>query len=142
MKGKILKLILIMGLGVMLQASANVTPYDSLTQKAKAQGKNLVIYFCGSDWCATCNKFKKSVLSNADVSYRLNNNFVYYVADFPQRTKLDKETTSLNNALAEKLNPKGIYPILLIADCDLKILKSMDASTTIEQLKTSLNTLK
>ncbi|NRA91498.1 MAG: thioredoxin family protein [Psychroserpens sp.] len=95
---------------------------NELMKKAQEEEKNIVIYFSGSDWCINCIKFKKNILNHTEVYQLLEDEFIYYVADFPQRTKLDKSVTIKNETLAEKLNPKGIFPLLVIADDNLELL--------------------
>lgn len=102
---------------------------SGLQARAVAENKHIVVYFSGSDWCSVCHKFKKGFLSAPMVDSLLQNHFVYYVADFPQRKKLDKETTSLNEDLAERLNPDGIFPLLVIADSALNVKQIITAKT-------------
>ncbi len=97
------------------------TTDNDLQTKAHASQKNIAIYFCGSDWCSLCNNFKKGFLSNSKVDSLLKNNYIYYIADFPQRKKLEKSIVAFNESLAEKLNPEGHFPKLVIVDEELKI---------------------
>ena len=68
----------------------------------------------------------------------LTDDFVYYVADFPQRTKLTKEIEQKNDALAGKLNSGDTFPLLVIADMDMKIIKVLSSSATAVQAQKSL----
>ena len=45
-------------------------------------------------------------------------NLEVVVADFPQRAKLAKEVVEQNEALAEKYNPKGVFPNLVLISGD------------------------
>lgn len=109
-----------------------------LQEKAKTEHKNIVVYFAGSDWCVPCHQFRESFLKMPKVDSLLSKSYVYYLADFPQRTKLDKKIEELNDNLAEKLNPEGVFPKLVIADDNLKIIsvinKSTDYGTAYNQL--------
>jgi thioredoxin-related protein len=109
-----------------------------LQTKAKSEHKNIVIYFAGSDWCVPCHQFRESFLKSAKVDSVLSKSYVYYLADFPQRTKLEKKVEELNEHLADKLNPEGVFPKLVIADENLNIIsvvhKSTDYSTAYQQL--------
>ena len=93
-----------------------------LSKQAQTANKNIAVYFSGSDWCVNCYGFKKKYLEQESIKTILDNDFVYYNADFPQRKKLAKEIVAVNEALAEKLNPEGIFPLLVIADAQLNIL--------------------
>lgn len=96
-----------------------------LGKQAQAANKNIAVYFSGSDWCVNCYGFKKKYLENESIKVILENDFIYYNADFPQRKKLAKEIVAVNEALAEKLNPEGIFPLLVIADAQLNILSTI-----------------
>lgn len=119
-------------LGLLLLLSFKTMITNHIQTKAQQEKKNIVVYFSGSDWCSVCHKFKKSFLAQSKVDSLLNNHYVYYVADFPQRSKQDKETVTLNETLAEKLNPEGVFPLLVIADADLKIKEKITAKTPVE----------
>ncbi len=125
----ILLLICFLSFGV----KAQTTTITSLQNNASQSQKNIAIYFCGSDWCSLCNNFKKGFLSNPKVDSLLKNNYVYYMADFPQRKKLQKQVVLLNEALAEKLNPEGHFPKLVITDDQLKIKAVIFQSEAFEE---------
>jgi thioredoxin-related protein len=107
--------------------------------KAKSTNKNIVVYFSGSDWCSICHVFKNEFIEQKEVTAILNTDFVYYNADFPQRRKLGKEIVANNDLLAAKLNPNGIFPLLVIADENLKIkkviLRTMGYDQSLENLR-------
>jgi thioredoxin-related protein len=137
---KSIKISLVVWLASVLLSSYYLkTNNNSLQEKAKTSQKNIVVYFSGSDWCSVCHKFKKSLLAQPKVDSLLNSNYVYYVADFPQRSKLDAATTELNEALAERLNPEGVFPLLVIADEQLNIKESITARTPESESLQKLN---
>src|SRR5690606_13651401 len=80
---------------------------SNLKSKSEAENKHIAVYFSGSDWCTNCHKFKANTLNEEAVDALLKNNFIYYTADFPQRTKLDAATHKANEFMADKLNPGG-----------------------------------
>lgn len=93
----------------------------SLQVQAKEQHKNIAVYFCGSDWCTICHQFRQGFLETPAVDSVLKDGYVYYLADFPQRKKLEASVQAFNNTLAEKLNTNGVFPLLVIADENLNI---------------------
>lgn len=117
-----MKLLILLSLfaGFGLKAS---TPAISagLQEKSKTEKKYIAVYFCGSDWCAVCHKYKKETLAIPAIDSVLTNDFIYYTADFPQRAKLAKEVVESNEFLAEKLNKGGIFPLLVITDDQFEI---------------------
>jgi|GEM_PF-3122875 len=94
---------------------------SGLQKQAVSQEKNIAVYFSGSDWCSVCKKFKSETLNVPEIDSLLKNSFIYYTADFPQRTKLDKSIVQANELLAEKLNPGGNFPLLVITDASLNV---------------------
>lgn len=89
-----------------------------LTQNGKAQ----FLVFSGSDWCKNCIVFRKQVLESAEFKEFADKNLKLTNADFPQRIQLPKDVVERNEALAEKYNPKGEFPklILLLPDGAVK----------------------
>ncbi len=112
---------------------------SDLTTKASTEKKNIAIYFSGSDWCTNCHKFKSQTLQLTEVDELLNNKYVYYTADFPQRKKLDAITTEANNFLADKLNPGGEFPVLVITDENWNILAKIYKGNEISSVIGKLN---
>lgn len=98
---------------------------EALSKDARTANKNIAVYFSGSDWCVNCYGFKKKYLEQESIKTMLESEFIFYNADFPQRKKLDKEVVLVNEALAEKLNPEGIFPLLVIADAELNVLSAI-----------------
>lgn len=114
-----------------LHTSAQENTHQTFNQsieKAKTENKKVLLYFSGSDWCAPCVKFKKQyVLTDSFIAFS-NENLVTYNADFPRlkKNQLAKEITQENEALAEKYNNTGIFPLILLLDKDGKIIKKWD----------------
>ncbi len=112
---------------------------NALQQQAKEKHKNIAVYFSGSDWCTVCHKFKNQVLNNQQVDSLLKIDYIYYVADFPQRTKQPDSLKAVNDFLAEQLNNDGTFPKLVIADDNYAVkavIKSGEnICSVIEKLK-------
>jgi thiamine biosynthesis lipoprotein len=70
--------------------------------------------FAGSDWCANCIRFEKKILSTKEFLSFADENIVILKADFPQRTPLSAPLQEQNASLAEKYNPNGVFPYLLL----------------------------
>jgi len=81
----------------------------------------VLLIFSGSDWCAPCIRFEKSILSGETFQAYAKEHLVILKADFPQRKKLPKEQVAQNQTLAEKYNPQGLFPHMVL-------LPSADAS--------------
>lgn len=114
-----------------------------LQEKSKTEKKYIAVYFCGSDWCAVCHKYKKETLETPVIDSILQNDFIYYTADFPQRAKLSKEVIESNEFLAEKLNKGGIFPLLVITDEQFEVKHTFKrGAISNEEMILTLNNLK
>ncbi|MEP2937728.1 MAG: thioredoxin family protein [Gilvibacter sp.] len=92
------------------------TNVDIATQKAVELDKPILLVFKGSDWCGPCIKLDRDVFSTDSFRTYAKGNFVLLEADFPKRKKnaLTEEQQIHNNNLADKYNPNGIFPLVVI----------------------------
>ena len=100
--------------------SAWLTNYDAAVTKAKAENKQILMSFSGSDWCANCQRLDQDLFQQAAFTEYANENLVLLKLDFPARKKnlLPAEQTAHNEKLAEQYNKKGTFPQVLILDTD------------------------
>lgn len=103
----------------------------------------VLLVFAGSDWCANCIRFEKKILSATDFQSFARDNLVILKADFPQRTPLSAPLQEQNASLAEKYNPKGEFPYLLLLTPGKSVLSSLvfsnqTSSEFIEEIKSSI----
>jgi thiamine biosynthesis lipoprotein len=97
--------------------------YELKTEKNFAKIRFIV--FSGSDWCKNCIVFRKKVLASPTFQAFARENLEIITADFPQRIQLSKDLVAKNEALAEKYNPKGEFPKLILVsdnDSDFKVI--------------------
>ena len=92
------------------------TSYKSSITKAQNQNKKIILVFQGSDWCGPCIKLSKEIWSTEDFIAYSKENYILIQADFPRKKKnaLDKEQQKINNFLAEKYNPNGYFPLVVV----------------------------
>lgn len=98
--------------------------YAEALTGAKAQDKLILLVFSGSDWCAPCIKMDKKVWqSDAFLAYA-KENCIMYKADFPKKktNQLPDAVVVQNRALAEKYDPKGYFPLVLLLDKEGAVL--------------------
>ena len=83
--------------------------------------------FSGSDWCKPCMQLKTDILSQADFKNYSDDQLVYLNLDFPYRKKnrLSPEQTLHNEQLAEKFNPKGQFPLVVLLDSNQNLLANI-----------------
>lgn len=129
-----------------LSSQDSGTSPEKVQAASAAENKNRFIVFSGSDWCKGCIQFRKKVLSDPSFESFARENLEIVVADFPQRTKLSKDIVAQNEALAEKYNPKGIFPNLVLISADgnhFEIVKynNQTPQEFVSELKTRLQHL-
>jgi len=104
--------------------------YDFDLAKAQAQKehKTIILNFAGSDWCGPCIKMTRDIFEKDTFIAYSNKKLVLVRADFPRSKKnqLEPKQVKHNEALAEKYNPQGKFPLTLLLDENGKILKTWD----------------
>jgi len=87
---------------------------------AMANDKNrpLVLVFAGSDWCGPCIKLDKKIWKSSEFKDYSEENYILYKADFPRKkaNKLSDTLAKQNDDLAEKYNPSGHFPLVVMLD--------------------------
>jgi len=96
--------------------------------QAVADHKMILLNFSGSDWCGPCIKLKKEVFESAAFEEYASKNLVLVRADFPRQKKnqLDKAQVEKNEMLAEKYNPKGLFPLTVLIDSKGDVVKEWE----------------
>ena len=89
---------------------------DSSITRAKEENKKLLIVFQGSDWCAPCIKLSKEIWSTEFFVDYSDKSYVMLQVDFPRRKKnsLSESQQKQNAVLAEKFNPRGYFPFVVV----------------------------
>lgn len=117
----------------LVAGAQNATPLDSSIWKcnyacslnqAKESGKPLLLVFSGSDWCKPCIMLREQILVKPEFSDWARNNVVCVSLDFPSQKKnrLPQYLQQQNDSLAERFNPSGIFPLIVIVDGSEKVL--------------------
>ena len=123
---------------VLLSASGEwLTNFDQARSTAVLEHKHILLSFSGSDWCAPCIKMKKEVFESEPFQSIAQEKLVLVRADFPRQRKnqLPQEQVKHNEALAEKYNPDGKFPLTLLLDQNGKIVKQWDGYSFASQDK-------
>ena len=105
-----------------------LTDFDVAARVAVRDHKLILLNFSGSDWCAPCVQMKKDVFGSESFSEFAEQRLVLVQADFPRakKNKLSKEQTAHNEALAEKYNSEGKFPLTLLLDEKGNVIKQWD----------------
>lgn len=92
--------------------------YAQALAVAKEQHRPLLLVFAGSDWCAPCIKLNKRIWQSDIFRTYAKENCILYKADFPRKkaNRLPEAIAEQNRILAEKYNPNGHFPLVLLLD--------------------------
>lgn len=98
--------------------------YNEALAQAKSENKPLILVFSGSDWCSPCKRLDKAIWTSKEFKIFSSEKYVLYKADFPRKkvNQLPQKQLNQNKKLAERFNPKGYYPLVLVLDQSEKIL--------------------
>ncbi|HEX4085172.1 MAG TPA: thioredoxin family protein [Chthoniobacteraceae bacterium] len=97
------------------------TDYKDATTAAKADHKNILMDFTGSDWCEWCIRMDKEVLDTKQFKDFADKNLVLMQADFPQGKQLPQKTQQQNNDLQSRYAVEG-FPTFILTDPDGNVL--------------------
>ena len=98
--------------------------FENAKKIASEEGKNIVMIFSGSDWCAPCMRLEKNIWQSEEFKKESAEKWVLLKLNFPRKkaNQLSEEQTNHNRALAEKYNREGSFPLVIIMQPDGKIL--------------------
>lgn len=127
-KFKLKKVAMFLALITSFSLSAQTIQFDSLRTEANIQQKEILLYFSGSDWCGPCIRFKRDFISTPNFSAFAEDNLLLYNVDFPRKraNQPSKAIVKNNEVLADKYNPRGTFPLILLLDAEGKILKKWE----------------
>lgn len=139
-----MKFLTILILGSVLHLAPNWgNDLEKAKQEAAKEHKLVLLNFSGSDWCIPCIRMHDEIFQNDAFAGFASNNLILVNADFPRLKKhaLSNEQQHRNEALAEKYNSKGIFPLTLLLDSEGKVIRSWEgfpkltAGQFVDQIK-------
>ena len=124
-QGLTLLLVLMMSTALLAQNGAHgsvewLTDFDQARELAESEDKTILMSFNGSDWCGNCMRLERVLYEDASFQEFASENLVLLMLDFPAKKKnqLPAEQKAHNEALAERYNPKGLFPTVLFFDAE------------------------
>lgn len=97
--------------------------YDATREAARENGRNLFVFFTGSDWCGWCKKLVEEVFSRSEFADFATNSYECAVVDFPNDTSRQSDAEKKRNQeLQEKFGIKGFPTVVLVDACSEKAL--------------------
>ena len=111
------------------------TSYENSVTRAKEENKKLLVVFQGSDWCGPCIKLSKEIWSTEFFIDYSDKSYVMLQVDFPRRKKnsLSESQQEQNAVLAEKFNPRGYFPFVVVLNSKGKLIGEIGFENTTPQ---------
>ncbi|MDG1571250.1 thioredoxin family protein [Robiginitalea sp. M366] len=121
---KITCLLLFLITTLSLSAQEWMTDFEAAQLESHSSGKPIVLVFQGSDWCAPCIRLDREVWNTETFKAYAPEHFVMLLADFPRRKEnaLPEAQAQANARLAEKYNPRGYFPLVVVMDASGRVL--------------------
>lgn len=91
------------------------TNYEASLAQAKSEGKQVFLFFTGSDWCGWCHRLDGEILSTAEFKDYAAKKLVLVKLDFPRNIPQSDQLKAQNNQLAKQNGIKG-YPTVVVLD--------------------------
>jgi thioredoxin-related protein len=91
---------------------------------AQKDHKYILLNFSGSDWCGPCIRLKKEFFETDVFKSMADSELVLVNADFPRNKKNQPsaDQQKINDDMADRYNPKGIFPYTLLLNSKGNIL--------------------
>lgn len=113
---------------------------------AQQESKQILMIFSGSDWCKPCIQFDKEIIQTESFEAYAADQLILLNHDFPysKKNKLSAEQQKINEQMAERYNPKGIFPYVLLLTENLqpistiKYKSGMSSEEVINQINAAL----
>jgi thioredoxin-related protein len=123
-----MQILLVSFLSIVINAGDWFTNFEEAKAIAEKENKYILLNFSGSDWCAPCTKMKQEVFESKTFLSMAEKQLILVRADFPRlkKNQLTKEQIKHNEALAEKYNREGKFPLTLLLESNGKIIKEWD----------------
>jgi thioredoxin-related protein len=95
--------------------------FDTAAAVAKAQKKDLLVDFTGSDWCVWCKRLHKEVFEQPEFEAEAPKSFVLVALDFDGSGQSKGPHAERSNALKDKFEIRG-FPTVVVLTPDEEVL--------------------
>lgn len=93
------------------------TNYQEALQRSKKEGKPVLLFFTGSDWCGWCTRLEREVLHTIEFSETAKDQYIFVEVDFPKRKTIAADLKVQNDQLQSKHGIKS-FPTIVLVDGD------------------------
>lgn len=112
-EGKVRLILFLLSFSLFAESLHWETDYAKAVKASKRDGKPLLMFFTGTDWCPWCMKMNQEVFENSQFVEEVRSLFVYYKVEFP--IHWDKEEMiEKNQSLKVTYNVEGFPTIVLV----------------------------
>lgn len=118
--------------------------FEEAKENAELEGKVILMSFRGSDWCANCRRMEKVLFDSDEFVAYAKDNLILLKVDFPMKkeNRLTKEQQKYNDGLAEKFNPEGKFPKVILFKSTGEKIGDMDGGmNTVQAYLTSIKAI-
>jgi protein disulfide-isomerase len=81
-----------------------LTDFQKAKAQAKAEGKSILLFFHGSDWCPPCAQMQRQMIDSPEFAQYARQSLILVDVDFPEKTKQSDELRRANPALKAEFN--------------------------------------
>lgn len=89
--------------------------YRDALDQANAEGKQVLAFFTGSDFCQPCRQLNREVLQTAEFQSWASKRFVLLELDYPKRTPLSPDLTNQNRELLTHYGVRSFPTVLVLS---------------------------
>ena len=128
MKQRFLVVFLLLGFLLSAQNEEKwLVNFEEAKKEAQSQSRHILVSFSGSDWCGNCMRLSQDLFESQEFKEFATENLILLNLDFPAKkaNKLSAEQTAHNDALAEKFNPTGVFPLTLVLNEKGELISKM-----------------
>ncbi len=134
---------IVLSIACCIAMAQEILPAERAT--AARDKKMILINFSGSDWCIPCIKMQRDFFENTFFQGMADSQLVIIHADFPRKKKNmpPPELVKRNEQLAELFNQSGSFPLTLLLNADLKVIKKWEGlpETSAEEFSKNINAI-
>ncbi len=89
---------------------------EKAAELSEIEDKPILMVFSGSDWCKPCIQLREKIFKSEAFKAFAAVNLILVELDFPARKKnqLSQEQVKHNERLADKYNPQGVFPMVVL----------------------------
>jgi protein disulfide-isomerase len=91
------------------------TDYEAALAQARNEGKQVFLFFTGSDWCGWCKRLDREILTTTEFKNYAAGKLVLVKLDFPRTVPVPDQLKEQNNRLATQHNIRG-FPTIVVLD--------------------------